>query len=255
MKLTRALMVFSLAVAPWLVNCGGKDEDGNRPSNAGGSAAAGSSGKPIGGSGGRASTAPGAPTHLSECETLCGRTADAGCSAGADSCVKLCATVTGFANCQPSIEAWLNCAKTAAIECDASGAPSFAGCEQSMSAAIFCAALTPAPPAVQQSCASYCTAIEDSGCSADTPVGDCRSACGMAGTVVTDCQSSLLAYLACATASGITCDASGQVDAAICSTEQFAFTGCLLTAVGASTLSSTGAGLLTGAAGAGSGIY
>ncbi|HEY5955428.1 MAG TPA: hypothetical protein VIV60_02695, partial [Polyangiaceae bacterium] len=83
-----------------------------------------------------------------------------------------------------------------------------------------------------------------------------RTACGMAGMVVASCQAAFLGYMSCAVGSGVTCDANGQVDSTICTGEQFLYTGCLLSALGMTSLpDGLSAGILTGAAGAGTGIY
>ncbi|HEY5955805.1 MAG TPA: hypothetical protein VIV60_04595, partial [Polyangiaceae bacterium] len=93
----RAFALVSITASSCFLNCGGKDEATVQPGDGSGNAGSGAAGgRANGGVGGRSSSTSDPQIHLSECEALCARTADAGCSAGADSCVLLCATVTGF---------------------------------------------------------------------------------------------------------------------------------------------------------------
>lgn len=217
----------------WLpIGCGGKAQAGTQRSGAGGE----------GGQGEMGGADPGPATHVSECEALCARSAEVGCTGGDTPCVLACATVTGFSSCQSQIQAWLDCAKEAEMVCDSSGVPTFAGCDLQLALAAACAASAPAPKAVQKSCGSYCDQLEASGCTATTPLGDCRQACGIAGMVVSTCQSKFIDYVNCAIASGESCDENGQINASICTAQQLVYAGCLFSEVGQ-------AGMLAGAGG------
>jgi hypothetical protein len=149
-----------------------------------------------------------------------------------------CATVTGFPACQSQIEAWLSCARSAAVVCDPSGVPSFEGCDTQLAFAAGCAATTPPPKVVQKSCGDYCNQIEAAGCDATTPLGDCSQTCGLAGTVIADCQANFIKYLDCMVGTGESCDANGQLNTSICTAQQFVYMGCVFSAVGTATIPS-----------------
>jgi hypothetical protein len=190
------------------------------------------------GQAGQGGKGPGPETHATECESLCARTADAGCSAGDSACVMACATVTGFAGCQSQIDTWLACAEKAEVVCDTSGVPTFAGCDLQLTLAAACAAAATPPKVVQKSCGNYCDQIEAAGCSTTTPIGECRQACGLAGMVVSDCQPGFITYLDCAVANGDSCDNNGLLNATPCMAQQLVYLGCVLSSVGAATLPS-----------------
>lgn len=211
------------------LSCGGKVNAGVQRSDSGGHG-----GEEQGGQG------AGPATHVTECEALCARTADAGCSAGDSACVMLCATVTGFASCQGRIQAWLDCAAAADVVCDASGIPTFSGCDMQLGLAAACAATAPPPKVVEKSCSDYCDQLEAAGCTATTPLGECRQTCGLAGMVVSNCQANFISYLDCAVASGQSCTEDGQLNSGICTSQQLIYTGCVLTAVGKATLTGSG---------------
>jgi hypothetical protein len=154
----------------------------------------------------------------------------------------LCATVTGFAACQRQIQAWLNCAKAADVTCDSAGIPTFSGCDLQLALAVACATTAPPPKAVQASCGGYCDQLEAKGCSMTTPIGDCGQACGLAGMVVSNCQSDFTRYLDCAVASNESCDQTGLLNTAVCTAQQFVYTGCVLSAVGKATMNAGSGG-------------
>jgi hypothetical protein len=235
--LTRPSATILLVGACLVLGCGGRAQAGVQEGNSDGQGGRGGQGE----RGGEGGAGAGPATHVTECEALCARTTEAGCSAGDSACVMVCATVTGYPACQSQIQAWLNCARAADVVCDSSGVPTFSGCDMQLSLAAACAATAPAPKVVQASCASYCEQIEAAGCTATTPIGECRQSCGLAGTVVSSCQSQFIAYVNCAVDSGESCDGNGQLNAAVCTAQQFAYSGCVLSAVGqASVLAGSG---------------
>lgn len=229
-KPSRMVLIWCVTL---VLGCGGKAQTPAQKRSSGGQG-----GGSQGGQGGEAESggqAPGPGAHVSECEELCARTEEAGCSAGAEECVIACATVTGFAGCQPQIDAWISCAQIAEVICDESGAPTFTSCEEQLTAAAVCAATTVPTPVVQETCSSYCDELEATGCDTTNPLGDCRQACGLAGMVVVDCQSKFIQFIDCAVASGESCDASGVPNTSVCLSKQLAYSGCMLSAVGEST--------------------
>jgi hypothetical protein len=217
-----------------LLSCGGKVQAGVQRGDSGGQGG-------YGGEGEQGGEDPGPATHATECEALCARTTVAGCSAGDSACVMVCATVTGFAGCQTQIQAWLDCAKVADVGCDSSGIPTFSGCDTKLALAAACAAMTPPPKVVAASCGNYCDQLTAAGCTVTTPIGDCSQACGLAGMVVSSCQSNFIDYLDCAVENGGSCDENGQLGTSVCTAQQLVYTGCLLTAVGEATMT-TGTG-------------
>jgi hypothetical protein len=209
--------------------CGGKADASAQKAHAGGAGGAS-------GSSGVAGKVVGPAVHVDECERICARTIDAGCGADDSACIMACATVTGFSGCQSQISAWLRCAESAEVVCDSSGAPTFSGCDEPLAQAAACAAMTPAPKVVQTSCSGYCDQLVSAGCSFNTPLVECHQACGMAGMIVSTCQSSFLEYLNCAAASGESCDTSGQLNTNVCTAQQFVYMGCVLSEIGKATI-------------------
>ncbi len=230
--LARSFAMILLMGACLLPGCGGRAQAGTQEGNSGGQGGQGGQDE-RGGEGGEGA---GPATHVTECEALCARTTEVGCSAGDTACVMVCATVTGYPACQSQIQAWLNCARAADVVCDSSGVPTFSGCDMQLTLAAACAATAPAPQVVQASCGSYCDQIEAAGCTATTPIGECRQSCGLAGTVVSTCQSRFIDYVDCAVESGASCDANGQLNPAICTAQQLVYSGCVLSEVGKASL-------------------
>ena len=188
--------------------------------------------------GGQRGQTTGPALHISECSALCARAQASGCSGGENACVMVCATVTGFSSCQQQIAAWLDCAKAADVTCDASGVPGFPACNNMLVQTTLCAATTQPPPAIQKSCSDYCDQVETAGCTATTPLGDCRQTCGLAGMVISNCGEDYRTYLDCAVATGATCNANGQLNAAACGVQQRAYLACMMLEIGKSMLPS-----------------
>lgn len=216
------------------VACGGKSALGSDEDDSRGGNGSGRGGAP--GQGGQVSIT----AHLSECESICTKATAAGCSAGDAPCVMTCATVTSFPNCQAAIQSWLTCAKTSEVMCDASGNPSFPACEAQLALAGACAVATPPDQPVAESCSGYCSQIEAAGCRLTTPMGECRQACGLAGTVLSSCQESYLAWLNCAKDSGAACQPNGELNTSVCSAQQLVWLGCASTVLGTAGLGMTG---------------
>jgi hypothetical protein len=205
--------------------CGGKSDSKGGEGGAGGSTMEG-----LAGSG------AGPATHASECETICERTKNApGCTGETNSCLLVCATLTGHPSCQDDIDSWVRCAKRSTITCDESGMPSFDECGTEMNMVGACALVTPPPPAVKESCDGYCSEVAASGCSVDTEYGDCAKVCGITGVVVSQCQEEFVNYTLCQANSGITCDESGQPQLQGCLSESSLYLSCVTKEIGAGT--------------------
>lgn len=233
----RSVTFLSFGVLLWF-GCGGKaalhaDDDASVGGQSGRGGQSGWGGQGISGQ-------PSIDTHKSECEALCSKATAAGCSAGEAPCVMTCATVTAFPNCQGAIQSWLDCAKAAAVVCDASGTPGFPACDTLLALAGACAIATPAAPPVAESCSGYCNEIETAGCTLSTPLGDCEQACGLAGTALSSCQESYLAWLNCARKSGTACQPDGQPNSSVCPLEQLTWLGCVTTLLGTTTPTTLG---------------
>jgi len=213
--------------------CGGKSE-AYVDSNSGGKGGASSNGF--------AGQGAGPATHVTECEALCSRSEDAGCTGSNASCLMVCATVTGYPSCQKEIEAWLSCAKTGGITCDASGNPTVSGCDSQLMMVSACALMQDPPKAVAKSCTEFCKEVDRAGCSVNNQLGNCDQMCGIAGVVVSACQQKFVDYTNCQAAGGITCDGSGNPQAVGCEAQQLIYVGCLMTEVGQGTLSSSASG-------------
>lgn len=230
MKASSWIWVVMVAIGFGSPSCGGKSGVG--------------SGKGAGGQGGDAGeggSGAGPATHVSECESLCARTADAGCTTDATSCLLLCATVTGHSGCQSAITNWLDCAGDAEVTCDESDNPTFNGCDEELVMVSACAISTDPPKVVARSCSDYCGAVDDAGCTLDSPLGDCDQACGATGMVVSVCQGEFVSLLNCQSKTSITCDENGNPEFVGCESQQLLYMGCVMTEVGEGTLASGGA--------------
>jgi hypothetical protein len=215
--IAKSTATFLMIGASFWCGCGGKADADAQSTHTGGNSS-------------------GPSAHISDCEDLCSRSADAGCLAPDTTCVMSCATVTGFSECQKQIDAWIACAKEASVSCDSNGLPVFDGCDTKLAIVAACASTVAPPKEVSVPCGGFCDQIEAAGCSAATPLGDCRTSCGAAGLMVAACQSSYVKYLDCIVASGAGCGANGQLNTSICTAQQMVYTGCMLTEVGTATL-------------------
>jgi hypothetical protein len=226
MKASSWIWVVTVALGFGSPSCGGTSDGG--------------SGKAAGGQGGEAGAGSGAgpATHASECEALCERTTDAGCTTETDgtSCLLLCATVTGYSGCQPQITQWLDCANDATVSCAEDGTPTFEGCDASLLLVTACAMSADPPKVVARSCSEYCETVSDAGCSLESGYGDCEQMCGATGMVVAVCQDTFVNWVRCQSQTSITCAEDGTPEVTGCESQELLYMGCVMTEVGQGTL-------------------
>jgi hypothetical protein len=229
MKTSWVVLALIVSVASVAISaCGGKSGSSSRSEDGG-------AGGQSGGASNQAGSGAGPATHLSECESLCSRTTKENCTSSSGDCLMVCATLTGYADCQSEIDKWLKCTKSSPIACDSSGNPNFTDCETELALVSACAILTPPPKAVAKSCEDYCAEVEAAGCDMSSTLGDCSLTCGLAGNVVSVCQDRFVELVQCQVDVGATCDDTGAPVFTGCESKQLVYFGCVAMEVGVAT--------------------
>lgn len=177
------------------------------------------------------------------CAALCAKEATAMCpNAGTlQSCLVGCQLLVGHPSCAAEATSLFACSSTTPASCDASGSPTFTGCDVQALTSEACFLTNAVDPALKAPCTTYCTNVAAAQCPNDDTLAGCTGGCQVLGSIVPACAASWSAYTACADGAKLTCDANGKASAPGCGVQAITFWACAAT--GLAPLAAADAGL------------